>query len=904
MSNINFANPYLLLLGIVLLVFIAIPFIIAIRKENLNKKNIASMIIHVVMAILITLALAKMTFQAVITETNVYVVADVSYSANKNLSTIDSYVENLEGNVPKNTKIGVVVFGKDYKVLYHPGESKRSIALSQSENMNNRVDDSQTDIASALEYTATLFEDSVIKRIVLITDGKSTNESNLVSTITNLSSLDIYVDAIYLNNNIKEDAKEVQINSLEYSSSTYLNKDQTVSTLIQSSFDTNAYLVVNKNNVEYSKTAVRLSKGFNVLSTKLDTATPGEFDYEVKIETSDDENPYNNSYYFHQTISEKVRVLFISENASDAYVADKLYSSDTYEITYYNESIKGKSLSDVPYSIEELCYYDEIVLSNVDVRNIYNSTVFLSNVDKVVSRFGKSLTTFGNTYTQNNDNAEVVSSELEDLSAMLPVNFGNQNLENRFVTLVIDYSYSMNNYSKKTIAKRVGEVLTDLMTEKDLVMLVAFNGEVYLEPAVLGTDLSKVDVKNAINNYEPGQGTFVGSGLNRAYQTMNNSAYQNYNKQIYLISDGYSSETDVVDEEAAATTCARNGISVSTITVGLGMTNPSKMSQIATNGKGKFYVVRTDEEINSIVLNDVFDDITLSVIENVDQSLSYSRNYSVLDNVSSLPNIKGFYNGASKASAHNVITTSYQTEIRSYEVPIYSYWSYGNGKVSSFSCDIANKYQGTNQSYLLSYWLNTWTEETQAYTFLRNILEFSTPDTRVDTPYIYSLDGNGTNLELLVEVPAINTAATVEITITNPNGEDTVSQMIWNNEYYAAMLNAELIGKYQISLAYTLRGVTTTSNYTFNISYLPEYNSFESFDASSLNYMVSENGNVSEDGNLKLVNDNSNVTTFTYDFTVVFMIICVCLFILDIIVRRVRWADIKSLFKRINRKKA
>lgn len=904
MSNINFANPYLLIVGVVLLLIITIPFIITIRKENLNKKNIASLIIHVIMTVLITLALAKMTYQAVITETNVYVVADVSYSANKNLATIDSYVDRLDDGLPKNSKVGVVIFGKDSKVLYHPGESKQSIALAQRENMTTRVDDSQTDIASALEYTATLFNDNVIKRIVLITDGKETNDSGLFSVINNLTALDIYVDAIYLDNNMTENETEVQINSVDYSHSTYLNKEQTVNSVIQSSFDVNSIIVLRKDGTEIARKAIRLNKGFNAISVDLDTTSAGISEYELEIEAESDRTSQNNTFKFSQEVSDKVRVLFISQYRNDASVSDTLYSNNSYnyEITYYNtEASAGNRLNDVPYSINDLCYYDEIVLSNVDVRMINNSTAFLSNLDKVVSRYGKNLVTLGNTYTQNNTGLENDSQELTNLSAMLPINYGNQEILGRFVTLVIDYSYSMNNYSKRNIATRAGEVLTDLMNENDYIMVVAFTGETIRTPAYVGDEESKETIKQSINSYDAGQGSFVGSGLNVAFNTMTLDAYQQYSRQIYLISDGLSSATDVVNDEDVAAKCARNGISVSTITVGQAVTDPGKMSTIATKGNGKFYAIATPEQVDSIVLTDVFDDITESVIENVNLSLVYNRNHEVLNNIASLPNIRGFYNGRTKGSANTVLSTLYETEEKVYNVPIYSYWKYGNGKVSSFSCDIANRYPNT---YLLSYWLYDWTEGTDAYKFLQNILEFSIPNERVDTPFIYTLDGEGTNKNLFVEVPQINTSAVVEAKITTPSGEVITSPLIWNNEYYVLNVNTETIGKYQVELSYTLRNETTISNYSFNISYLPEYNSFESFDSATLNYMVSENGQVSEDGNLTLVNDNSNVTTYTYDFTVVFMIICIVLFVADIIIRRIKLADIKSLFKRMKSRKA
>jgi hypothetical protein len=66
--------------------------------------------------------------------------------------------------------------------------------------------------------------------------------------------------------------------------------------------------------------------------------------------------------------------------------------------------------------------------------------------------------------------------------------------------------------------------------------------------------------------------------------------------------------------------------------------------------------------------------------------------------------------------------------------------------------------------------------------------------------------------------------------------------------------------------------------------------------------MVSSNGQISEDGNLKLENTNSTVQKYIYDFTTPFMIGAVALYILDIMVRKLRLQDVKSLFKIFKKK--
>ena len=89
MKNISFDNPYLLLVFIPLLLCIVVPIVIAIRKENRHKSVFIATALHILIGLCATLALAGTIYTTVMTETQVVVIADVSYSANRNLDTVD-----------------------------------------------------------------------------------------------------------------------------------------------------------------------------------------------------------------------------------------------------------------------------------------------------------------------------------------------------------------------------------------------------------------------------------------------------------------------------------------------------------------------------------------------------------------------------------------------------------------------------------------------------------------------------------------------------------------------------------------------------------------------------------------------------------------------------------------------
>ena len=189
MININFDNPYLLLLIIPVAAAILVPYFIAIRKENKSRAAVVALAMHLVTALLVILAAAGMSNVTVITKTELYVVADVSYSADNTLDLVDQYIADIEKHLPKNSEMGVVTFAKNYRLHTPMGGEITSVK-------DSRVNRSATDLVSALKYTGTLFSDNSIKKIVIITDGMFTDpdsSSSLVRMIADMKSNDIYV---------------------------------------------------------------------------------------------------------------------------------------------------------------------------------------------------------------------------------------------------------------------------------------------------------------------------------------------------------------------------------------------------------------------------------------------------------------------------------------------------------------------------------------------------------------------------------------------------------------------------------------------------------------------------------------------------------------------------------------
>lgn len=129
-----------------------------------------------------------------------------------------------------------------------------------------------------------------------------------------------------------------------------------------------------KDKVSQSKDT-HLSNGVNIVSFTLDTSIAGTYNYKVVVSATKDVGfldtfAENNSRLFTQDVSDKFNLLFIGNTADELTQFKALggFSSNTK----VDAQIKGSStrFTKVPTELTELIKYDEIVLSNVDMKTI------------------------------------------------------------------------------------------------------------------------------------------------------------------------------------------------------------------------------------------------------------------------------------------------------------------------------------------------------------------------------------------------------------------------------------------------------------------------------------------------------------------------------------------------------
>lgn len=886
MISINFDNVLYVLIAIPLLALLLVSFIVTFRKANTDKHVIASFVLHIVMIVCMSLAVAGMSTTATLTQTHVYVVADVSYSSARHLEKIDERIQAVESALPHNSKMGVVCFGRDCALLSGLGEKRQSVATAE-------VDNSATDIYGALTYTSTLFENDVIKRIVLITDGRQTggeNETALYNLIETFKKQDIYIDAVFVDATLPSSVNEVQTNGVDFVESTYVGQPCEATVFLQSSYNTQALVHLYKNGTLFDTQAATLINGPNDVTFDLDTTAAGDIKYRVEIEVNEDDLRTNNNYTFTQKVVVSKKVLLVTSLKADVTTATQTYGEGVEIDSRVVDQSKPNSLN-IPTTLEELCVYDEIVLSNVDIRTVNDYTQFIENLNTVVSTYGKSLLTFGDLQLQMKTDDSATLTRLEN---MMPIKFGMSEQDPTLYGIVLDASHSMNMDNRWSWAIDTAKFLINQMRDTDAFAISYFysTGEMFATTQQ-ATVLKK---QQAMANLDrlfiegTGQGTYIASGLKKMKDEFETQGRYN-KKQVILISDGndYAGSSTELSATGLAAELRGLGARVSALNIGVSGQSSQNLQDIVSAGGGTYYEAFSQSQLKNVLENSITDNLMGTVVQVSTRVNIQTPLDDVVKGITSLSNVQGYICGRAMPGSIVVLNVEYKDASGAItEVPLYAYKDCGNGRVATFTSSLSGR------------WVQDFLDE-NGKQFFNNVITTSTPTMRVDYPFALHIEtGDRTRIE--VEPSTLSRETSVKALVTAPDGTQTEQTLAFDGVCHFAAVDTLAAGEYTLLITYTNNGVEYTTTKTFYIAYLEEYNRFAGYDAGLLYQLVDERGKVvTQDEDLTIENDPSRIATYTMDLTFPLMIACVLLFVVDVIVRKLKWQDIKGLFVKIDK---
>ena len=356
------------------------------------------MVLHLIVIVLSIFAFAGLEFRyQVPNEKNeIILLVDVSDTESWAKEQRENFIQEvLDDCKHDGFNVGIVTFGFDQE--YAVPLTNEIETVYDSYLAATLPDTSATNIAGALEYTRTLFNHPETSKIVLITDGKETDKE-MTSVVRTIAAQGTKIDVAYIGASYGK--SDIQILGVEYPNH-HINQNEecTLTLQVSSSVATTATIEVHDRLYENgeiveqtSEVAATLVQGEQPITFKHKFMSEGlhEMTFNVVEATKDSmtQNSQYTSYIYIDTFNE-ILIIEKQEGTSTALV-DMLNAENEVP---YKVTIKTVGSQDLPYEVDELRKFDQIIMNNISNKSLPDG--FVKNLHSYVADYGGGLFTVG-----------------------------------------------------------------------------------------------------------------------------------------------------------------------------------------------------------------------------------------------------------------------------------------------------------------------------------------------------------------------------------------------------------------------------------------------------------------------------------------------------------------------------
>lgn len=936
--KINFGfswAPWLFLLLIPALAITLYFYFRTDKRFRRTRNRVISVILHMLVTFFALCTLTGMTFSYKVTnlENEIILLVDVSDTQQEVEDRRDSFVRSIiEECSYDGFRLGVVTFGFDqnYAVPFtYDIDTVYDTYMSAS-----LPDTSATDIADALRYTGTLFTNLETSKIILVTDGKETDEA-ADSVIRALAARGTIIDVVNVPSDFENDT--LQVKKVEYPNyHVNVNEKCSLGVVLNSLTAQTATIELFDNGESMGEVkTVQVPEGEQRISFDVTFATQGLHEIEVRTSSTEDHLTKNNRFYSYYYLEEFNNILILEQFENQSLMLKGLLSQNgqnddiEYNVKVLNLQ-KEKDADYFPKTVDELRVYDQIIMNNVANADLPEG--FDALLNSYVYDCGGGLFTVGG----NDEEGEAHAYNRADMvntlyQQMLPVQAINYTPPVG-VVVIVDISGSMagqgsGGLTLKEWAIQGAVACLDALTERDFIGVMTLD-TVYGTVLPMTSCTQRTVIKEKIEsiNSMPGGATNFTNALDRAGQAL---VLSNVDKRhVILVSDGFAGDRDTDYIPIVDNYYNNNGITFST--VGINMTEGSDSSgervltNIAEHGHGRTYFIsgnyetivpqmREDlnvpeiKEVNNEPFNPYVNDETSTLLDGV----NYGESVGMTNRNAMSAKLGGFYGVKERASADVVL-------IGEFEVPIYAQWKYGIGTVGSFMCDLNGN------------WSSEFIENPNGQRFLLNVIKKLMPtkslrvsnitidlyeDNYINQLNIYNREPlqDGETIRARIEqYGAENNSVSLNEVSPDKKGEIFVSENLTAaNKYSRCKFIIKKSGVYSIIIEkLDASGEVKDTFLTYkSFAYSEEYAPLEEKKRPPevfLQDIAAAGGGIlisdETDSNLLLKSFNTSLDR-VFDPRWLFMALAMVLFLLDIVVRKFKFKWIHELIREHKQKK-
>jgi uncharacterized membrane protein/Mg-chelatase subunit ChlD len=787
---ISFSHPiYLLLLFL-------LPVLIAISRSSLSDMRRGrarfSLGLRCGIFTLLVLALAGLQVSRPSKKLAVLFVLDRSDSipAEQREAAVQ-FVNQAAKRMGPNHTAGVLVFGGDAYVEFMPSPKLKLT------NIASVISRDYTDLAGALRLALAAFPEDAQKRIVLLSDGNE-NLGNAVEEANAAASAGVQIDTVPIT---YEYPREVMLDRLVVPSEAKEGEPFDVEVIASSTYETDGVLRFWQDSSYVGEQKVHLLPGKNRFKIARSLPKPAFYQFEARLELPQggkaamsagtvDTLADNNKAMGFSLVRGKPRVLYVEGDPRDgAYLARALKAERV--------DVELRSPAEMPRNLAELQNFDSLVLSNVAAWEL--SPDQMKMIQSNVRDLGGGLVMVGG---EHSFGAGAYGGT--PIEAALPLDMDVQKKKNMPTGAVAMVMHSCEFPDGNKWAAETAAAVIDVLGAQDKVgMLIYGNtGEQWAFPMQLASNKDRL--KQMVYTVAPGDMPTFDPIVRMALDGLKRTEAQV--KHVIVLSDGDPSPP--APQVYQALRAAK--ITISTVAVFPHGNSTATLEEMAKKTGGRFYNVKSANEIPRIFLKEATYALKPAIIEEPffpksDPTQPLLKGFST----SSFPPLLG-YVAATPKPLVDVAMVSKRDD------PVLASWRYGLGKAVAFTSDAKNRWaaQWVDWGGFSKFWaqLVRWTVRSSAKTNFETNVEIVRRQGRVT---VDALDRNGAFVNFLE----------IRGSVSSPTMKSLPLRMEQTAPgRYEGSFDASEVGQYILSLSHKdEKGVLRVHTTGAAVAYSPEY---------------------------------------------------------------------------------
>ncbi len=567
------------MLGIVLLA----PYFMWVIGRSLADLPLAqrlmSITLRLAFVVMLALGLARLARTATTQKVCTVYLVDVSDSVS------DAALEDARAEVQKGVDarrsddlVRLVTFAKRPRAVVLGEDGSPKIEVPPIERHGPGLG-AATDIASALQLAYGLYREGYLRHAVILSDGVQT-DGDLLAEANRARLYGVKIFAVPYKRPVPG---EVAVRDLRVPDKVHEQETFDVHAQVFSSVAQRAKLSLKQGDVINGLDGVKvvdLQPGDNDVTFKSRAAVPGEVTYSLDVtEVTEDRFKENNRATAVAAVVGMPVVLYVDGNPARASYLSSALSA---------QQINVDTFDPLPTSLREAEKYDFIILSDMPAERV--SLTQQDTIEQYVRDLG------GGFLFAGGENGYGLGGWYHTtVERILPVRMDAEKRRDEpevAMALVIDRSGSMQGLPLE-MAKQAAKATADTLAGDDLLEVIAFDSQptriVRMTPAK-----HSARIQSDIARIQAGGGTEIFSAMDTAYQALSTTRAKR--KHVVLLTDGQAPQNGIRDLVQGM---AAEDITVTTVGLGGGV-DESLLRMISDVGGGRFYKVLDPQSLPRI----------------------------------------------------------------------------------------------------------------------------------------------------------------------------------------------------------------------------------------------------------------------------------------------------------------